>query len=416
MSGPASRPRRVQLVVVGAGPGGLSTALAAHALGIGVVVLDRDPADRARAGSRALYLHRDSLRLLDRASKGLGGQLAARGLVWARRTTTFRGRTVFSRTAPATPPGELPPFTSLRQVDTEAVLRDAVRAAGIEVVGGAEVTGLHHEDGAVTATAADGRHWVAHYLVGADGARSAVRAAVGIDLRGARSRDHHVVVDVAAPEGGPMTGPGRDERVFHYRHPALGGRHVLVVPFAGGCQVDLQCRPDDDPDALSGHDEVAGWLPAVLDDGAPDRVLWRARYPFLQVVATAMADRSRRVLLVGEAGHLFPPFGARGMNSAIADGDAAACAVACALGARTAERAAAAVGDYSRLRGAAAERNCAAAGAALRHMRASGPRRAAQAGAAALAPLAPPLGAWLENAPYGPRPGGRVTPAGLSRY
>src|SRR5690606_28934246 len=121
-----------QLVVVGAGPGGLSTALAAHALGVDVVVLERDPEDRARAGSRALFLHRDSLRLLERASAGLGRRLGERGLVWQRRTTMYRGRTVYSEELPTAAVDGLPPFTSLRQIDTEAILREAVAAAGIE--------------------------------------------------------------------------------------------------------------------------------------------------------------------------------------------------------------------------------------------------------------------------------------------
>lgn len=400
------------LVVVGAGPGGLGTALAAHALGVEVVVLEQDLVDRVRQGSRALYLHRDSMRLLERASPGLGQRLADRGLVWRRRTTVYRGRTVYSQEMPAVPDRGLPPFTSLRQVDTEDVLREAVTAAGIEVVHGAKVTAVHTDPDAVVAVTADGRSWRGGYLAAADGARSAVRAALGIALLGARSDSHHVVVDVAARDGAPV----RDERIFHYHHPRLGGRHVLIVPFAGGCQVDLQCLPGDDPDTWSSAAEVARWLPLVLDADAPNRVLWRARYPFVQRVAESMADPSRRVLLIGEAGHLFPPFGARGMNSAIADADAAASAVACALQARTPERAAAAVLDYARIRGAAAEYNCAAAGAALRHMR---PRsvlsRAAQSSAALLAPIVPRLGSWLEHAPYGPRAANRPV-TGPSRY
>ncbi|MGW5453091.1 FAD-dependent oxidoreductase [Nocardia sp. NPDC003979] len=396
-----------QLVVVGAGPGGLSTALAAHALGVDVVVLERDPEDRARAGSRALFLHRDSLRLLERASAGLGRRLGERGLVWQRRTTMYRGRTVYSEELPTAAVDGLPPFTSLRQIDTEAILREAVAAAGIEVVYGVNIVSVQPEPTEVVARSADGSCWRSSYLVAADGSRSEVRESLGIALLGARSDSYHVVIDVAGE-------PARKERIFHYHHPRLDGRHVLIVPFAGGCQVDLQCSADDDPDQWSGVDEVSRWLPLVLDDDGSHRVLWRARYPFLQRVAASMADPSGRVLLVGEAGHLFAPFGARGMNSAIADADAAACAVACALAARTPGRAKAAVLDYSRIRGAAAEFNCAAAGAALRHMRpASAAERLAQSGAALLAPLVPRLGSWLEHAPYGPRVAATIGP---SRY
>ena len=185
--------------------------------------------------------------------------------------------------------------------------------------------------------------------------------------------------------------------------PRMGGRTVLRVPFAGGFQVDLQCRDTDPPEAYGTEQAVRRWLPEVVGDGWTDRVLWVSTYRFMQVVADCFVDPGGRVLLVGEAAHLFPPFGARGMNSGIADAESAADAVATALA--DPALAAAAVAGFAGRRRAAALFNSRAAGTALTHLRPGRLMRARQQAAATLAPVLPRCGSWLEHAPYGPRHG-----------
>jgi 3-(3-hydroxy-phenyl)propionate hydroxylase len=396
------------VLVVGAGPVGLTAALALRARGLAATVLEADPAGRVRPGSRALFLHRDSLAALDRMSEGLGGDIGRFGVVWRTRRTMYRGRQVYARSFPPPGPGALPPFTSLRQVDTERFLLDACVSAGVTFHWRAEVRTVATSAGSVTVTAADGRSWTAPYVIAADGARSAVRRSLGIAMGGARSAGYHVVVDVAERPGAEPSA----ERVLHYEHPGLGGRTVLRVPFAGGFQVDLQCGEGDPPVYYGTPDAVQHWLPRVVGDGYDDRVLWVSTYHFLQVVAERFADEGRRVLLAGEAAHLFPPFGARGLNSGIADADAAASAVAAAL--LDPGRAAEAVDGFAAARRAAARYNSEAAGVALAHLRPGRVIRAKQWAAAALAPLVPRCGQWLERMPYGPR---RASPAGAGlRY
>src|SRR5439155_9219082 len=106
------------------------------------------------------------------------------------------------------------------------------------------------------------------YVVGADGARSAVRRCIGVPLEGSRTSSTYLVVDVAADE--------RDhrpvERIFHYGHPAVGGRNVLLVPFARGWRLDLQCRPGDDPAAWSADGAVSKLVALVLGARYADRI------------------------------------------------------------------------------------------------------------------------------------------------
>ena len=85
------------LVVVGAGPVGLSTALAARSLGIRVTLLEAEPQDRARPGSRALYVHRETLARLEGMSPGMGARIAAFGITWGSSRTCFAGHEVYAQ-------------------------------------------------------------------------------------------------------------------------------------------------------------------------------------------------------------------------------------------------------------------------------------------------------------------------------
>ncbi|MGX1476946.1 UNVERIFIED_CONTAM: 3-(3-hydroxy-phenyl)propionate hydroxylase [Streptomyces canus] len=380
------------VVVVGAGPVGLSAALALRARGQEVVLLEAEPKDRERPGSRALFVHRETLALLEGMRPGLADEITAYGQTWLTRRTLYRGREVYSRTYP--PKEGPPPFTSLRQVDTERFLRGACERAGVDFVWDARVLDVRTTATGVRLSCGDGREWSCAYAVAADGARSAVRGALGIAMEGERGEGFHVVVDVAHTPGAEPP----PERIFHYEHPGADGRSVMRVPFTGGFQVDLQCRDDDLEEEFGTEEAVRRWLPSVVGEGYGERILWVSTYRFLRKVAASFTDPHRRVLLVGEAAHLFPPFGARGMNSGIADAAAAAEAIAGGT-----------VEAFADIRRSAALFNSAAAGAALDHLR---PRRrivrARQRAAAALAPVLPWCGSWLEHAPYGPRHGAPV--------
>ncbi|MEV6960235.1 FAD-dependent monooxygenase [Streptomyces sp. NPDC051207] len=372
------------VVVVGAGPVGLSAALAAAAQGLETVLLEARPRGEARPGSRALFVHRATLDRLSGISPGLGEAVAARGLVWTTKRTLWGGRQVYARSYGAS---VSPPFTSLPQTVVEDLLREACDRAGVvSVWGDAVVSVSPRRDHRVRVRTASGAAYDASYVIAADGARSPVREQVGVSLEGSTEATEFVVVDVAE---GPQPAPA--ERVFHYRHPAADRRNVLLLPFRGGWRVDVQCRPGDDARRIAG--DPARWLPGVLPQVPDARVTWVSVYRFQRRIASSFTDATGRVLLAGEAAHLLPPFGARGMNSGITDAVEAARAVQEGN-----------TGEYARRRREAAERNVRAAGAALDHLLARRPgQRVAQRAAAAVAPLWPRAGRWLDAAPYGPR-------------
>jgi 3-(3-hydroxy-phenyl)propionate hydroxylase len=389
----------IDVVVAGAGPVGLTAALAVRATGRPVTVVEAGAPDRVRPGSRAIFLHNVTLQVLDRIHPGLGQELARHGLGWSTKRTLYRGREVYRRSYPPPRPGVMPAATSLPQVVTEQILLQACTNAGVSFVWNAEIAGASSNSDSVRLDVADGRQLLARYVIAADGSRSVVRESVGLRLEGPRTSNAYVIVDIAEDPADPLP----LERVFHYEHPSVGYRNVLFVPFAGHWRVDLQCHPDDNPDDFGSEAGVRDWLVKVMPAKYADRVTWVSTYIFRQAIATAFTDADRRVLLAGEAGHVFAPFGARGLNSGVADARVAARAFNSALRwEREAERRLV-IDDAAAARLAAATRNRAASSTALRHLQAASPgRKLIRRTAAVLAPVVPPLGKWLDKAPFGP--------------
>ena len=389
------------VIVVGAGPVGMTAALALRALDLPVTVLEADGEDRSRPGSRAIFLHRESLEHLESVSEGLGWEIAQHGIVWTTKKTYYGEDLVYERTYPPPDPTRLPHSTNLSQVVIEQLLLDACKRAGVELVWEQElVSSTTSPDGVVLRTAA-GDEWHAPYVVGADGARSIVRSSARIELEGPRIPDSFVIVDVAEDEGSPML----PERVFYYEHPAVHGRNVLLVPFAGGIRADLQLRPDDDPEQFNDPEGVKGWIAQVLPPKYADRVTWVSTYRFYQVVASAFTDEHRRIALVGEAAHLFAPFGARASTRA--------SPMRSSPHGRSKVDTPTAIDHFATTRREAALYNREASNLALRHMQANGWKiRLERRVKAAIARRGIAAGTWLDSSPFGPRAAEHKTETG----
>lgn len=379
------------VVVVGAGPAGLVAALTLGAHGVRPVVLERREPEEPVPGSRALFVHRDTMATIEAVSPRTGQRISDAGILWDGRSTWYAGREIFRRDDVGVHPRRpgIAPYASLPQWRTVAILREACHEAGIPLQMSTTVEAVRTRNGAVTLQT-DRGSFSSAYVIAADGARSAVRTGVGLRLTGPRLEGHHVVVDLTFREDARPTAI----RSLHYREPALDGRNVLTIPFAGGQQYDVQARSKADAEALL---DLDSWLPRVADRLPPAHVSWVSTYRFASATADSMVGADGRVLLVGESAHLFPPFGARGMNSAVTDAYAAAEAIVLDL--RSGQ--AGGVRRFAAARLSAARMNAHAATAGFHVLHPNTHMRARQRAAAEASRISARAGRWLEDAPYG---------------
>jgi 3-(3-hydroxy-phenyl)propionate hydroxylase len=380
----------------------MTTALALNARGVPATILEAESEDRDRSGSRAIYVHGTTLHTLERAHPGLGENLVEEGLVWPTRRTCWRGKEVFSRTYD-NPGGDgtFPHFTSVPQARTEDYMHEALDEAGIEIHWDCAVETVETSSDGVTVETSDGREWETPYLVGADGGGSTVRDEIGAEFEGDQSENSFIIADVDEIDNEDEQWPL--ERLFHYDDPRAGGRNVMLVPFTGGWRLDIQCIDGDDPDELVSDEKMQEFVSEIMGEQYADNVSWVSSYKFLQVMADTFIDENRRVLLAGEAAHLLAPFGARGMNSGVADADEAASAIAVAYHAQRNTVARDEVELYAARRERAAEYNLEAAGTALEYLQGENPATVLRKEAAAsLADYFEPAGEYLDDAPYGP--------------
>jgi 3-(3-hydroxy-phenyl)propionate hydroxylase len=394
---------KCDVIVVGAGPVGLVAGLALKQKGISSVVIEADSHGRPRPGSRAIYMHSATLKLLEEISKGLGFTLGRNGIIWPVKRTLYKGKEVYVRNygfTDNTDQNKLPHFTALHQDDIENHLYDACLDAGVEFVWNSPVKKLDITGAGVRLTTKSGEVWEAQYIIGSDGSHSVVREQAGLKFEGPRTADTFLVVDVKEDEENPLP----LERTFHYQHPAMGGRNVMFVPFKGGWRVDLQLLEGDNPDDYTNIDGVKKWLPKVMDAKYAERITWVSTYRFHQVVANSFTDEKRRVLLAGEAAHLFAPFGARGLNSGVPDAIISVRGIKKALQANSETERKEAIDAVATERRIAAKWNRDGSTTALHHLQGDAPEMNLKRElAASLVSIVPRLGRWLDEGPYGPK-------------
>jgi pentachlorophenol monooxygenase/3-(3-hydroxy-phenyl)propionate hydroxylase len=311
------------VAVLGGGPVGQTAALLLARRGVPVVLVDeherRDP-----VGSKAICHQRDTLDVW--ASLG-AGCLAEEGLTWTTARTFHRDRELFSYRLPDAG-SALPPFVNLSQARVEEVLDELIaRQPLIDVRRGHRVTGLT-QPGCVALhceTAGGPRRIEADYAIACTGAHGdAVRRAVGEQLAGVSFADRFLICDIRADLAGWAA-----ERRFCFDPHWNPGRQVLIHPCPGSqFRIDWQVPDDYDLAAEETGGALDRRIRAIIGD-RPYEVVWRSVYRFHTRLVRRM--RAGRVLLAGDCAHLVAPFGARGLNSGVADAENAAWKLACVL-------------------------------------------------------------------------------------
>ena len=309
---------RHPVVVVGAGPVGLSAAIDLAQRGLPVLLLDDD--DTVSVGSRGLCYAKRTLEILDRL--GCGQAVVDKGVTWNVGRTFHREHEVFSFNLLPEPDHRRPGMVNLQQYHLEQLLVERAQALpGIDLRWKNQVTAVtpQGQGALVQVQTADGSYTLhADWLVVADGARSPIRRMLKLDTEGKVFQDRFLIADVVMKT--PLFEEGKAERWFWFDPPFHPGQSVLLHREADNVwRIDFQLGWDADPEAEKQPERVIPRIRAMLRKDREFQLEWVSVYTFQ--CRRMQRFRHGRVLFTGDAAHQVSPFGARGANSGVQDAD-----------------------------------------------------------------------------------------------
>jgi 3-(3-hydroxy-phenyl)propionate hydroxylase len=307
---------RKKVVIVGAGPAGMVTALELARHGVPSVVLSAEL--QFSQGSRAICFTRRSMEILQQV--GVAERMTAGGLPWRFGNSFYRGQRVFRMEAAHDPDDRFFPITNVQQQFVEEYLHDACKAHPlIDVRWGNKVNAVLQKDGCaqLEVDTPEGLYALeSDWVVAADGGRSAIRSAMNLPMEGASYEGFFVIADIQVDLPLPT------ERLAFFDPEWNPGNTVLMHREPHGIwRVDYQLPPGETPeDALrpaSLKARIDAQLAMIGHAGAPWTLDWSSVYSARTLTLPNFVHGS--VIFTGDAAHLLPIFGVRGANTAFQD-------------------------------------------------------------------------------------------------
>ena len=307
---------RHPVVIAGAGPAGMVTALELARHGVPSVLLNSEL--QVSQGSRAIVFTRRSMEILQQV--GVADRMTASGLPWRFGNSIYQGQTVFRMEAPHDADDRFFPMLNLQQQYLEEYLLDACAASPlIELRWGNKVVGVQQQadHARLTVDTPEGEYALeAGWLVAADGGRSDIRTMLGLKLEGASYEGFFVIADIR------IDLPLPTERLAFFDPVWNPGNTILMHREPHGIwRVDYQLPPGEKPEDALRPESLKARIDAQLAmigfGGTPWEMDWSSVYSARTLTLPDYV--SGRVIFTGDAAHLLPIFGVRGANTAFQD-------------------------------------------------------------------------------------------------
>ena len=305
------------VVVVGAGPVGMAVALGLAQRGIPVTILEA--ADQVSFGSRAICISRHSLEAAARL--GFGEELEKIVLPWVGGRSFFRDQQVLQFRMPLRDYDVRPPMINVSQSEFEQIMVDTIEKNPlITLHWQASIAGILRGEDEVTLevdTAEGKRHLRARWVVAADGGRSRMRELAGLRLQGTSYEGRYVIADIHWESDLPA------ERMVWFDPPSNPGSTIIMHKQPGNIwRIDYQLDPSEDAEIETQEDAIRARIAKHLDwlqNDLPWTLEWKGFYSARALALDEFAHD--RILFAGDAAHLVPIFGVRGLNSGMEDAE-----------------------------------------------------------------------------------------------
>ena len=318
------RIERHPLVIIGAGPIGLSLALDCAQRGLSVLLLDDN--NTVSFGSRAVCYAKRPLEIWDRL--GVAAPLVDKGVRWQIGKVFLEDELVYRFDLLPEARHKMPAMINLQQYYVEQKLVDACEAHPKITIGWKhKLVALQPQADhtRLTVETPDGRYdLLADWAVACDGANSDTRKMVGASFTGQFFEDRFLIADVVLKAPPPTQGAQRlgtePERWFWFDPPFHRGQSVLLHKQCDDVwRIDFQLGRDADSELEKRPERVIPRIQAMLGPELPFELEWVSVYQF----ACRRIDDFRygRVIFAGDSAHQVSPFGARGANTGIQDAD-----------------------------------------------------------------------------------------------
>ncbi|HEY7907223.1 MAG TPA: FAD-dependent monooxygenase [Thermomicrobiales bacterium] len=305
-------PTTTDVLIVGAGPTGLTLAIQLVRSGVSCRIIDTAPAPTDK--SKALAVQARTLEIF--ATMGIADAAIDGGIRAGGFNFYARGRPLGHARFTADPDTPYPYILLLAQSETERILIDRLASLGVQVERGVTMTTFRQDTSGVTATLsrADAPEETvrAHWLTGCDGAHSAVRHGLHMPFAGSDYEDLYWLADVH------VQWPLAADEV----HGFLGARGLLFAfPIAAPDRYRLIARWDGAAREATADPTLAD-MQAVMDAIGPAGAtlsdpVWLTAFRLHHRKVTRF--RVDRVFLAGDAAHIHSPAGGQGMNTGIQD-------------------------------------------------------------------------------------------------
>ncbi|MFE3864905.1 FAD-dependent monooxygenase [Streptomyces goshikiensis] len=322
----------VDVLIAGAGPVGLTAAVELRRRGIGCRVVDRLPERLPYA--KAVGIQPRTLEIWDRMGLVRAALEAAVPMLGQ---LTYVNGAERPRIELALPPEVPYGFAALPQYETERILDEFLARFGSRIERGTELVGFAQDADGVTSrlvTSSGAQEEVrSRYLVGCDGAHSAVRKGLGLGFEGGAFPEEYMLGDVELDWDMPH---GYGVRSMHLGADGAVDDVLVCIPLPGRGRYRISsmvppelrtaARAESGDGVAHGLDGGAGpslsHLQDVLDRLAPrpataSALRWSSVFRISHRIVDRYADG--RVFVAGDAAHIHPPTGAQGMNTGIQD-------------------------------------------------------------------------------------------------